>query len=262
MTYEEPGKAGGLGLMREEVEIDMGPEHLARLQSIIDPVIVSELPTMVWAPHGHDEALDALIELADVVLFDSDDSPDVVEAFDRARQLLHSAYVVDLAWLRTTPWRERLASCFDLPLRLASLREVEELEIRHRQSSVASALLLAGWMSSRLRWEHQRLELWDGRVVSGDGGVVISLETADQEAPGLAGVTVVCGDGRSLSLQRGDGGLDAHERWPGGAEQDWKILGASRGEGGILGEGVRQALLRDPIYVDALDTARDLCSPV
>ncbi len=26
----------------------------------------------------------------------------------------------------------------------------------------------------------------------------------------------------------------------------WRVLGASRGEGGILGEGVRQALLRDP----------------
>ena len=31
------------------------------------------------------------------------------------------------------------------------------------------------------------------------------------------------------------------------------MLGASRGEGGILGEGVRQALLRDPTYGPALD---------
>ena len=29
-------------------------------------------------------------------------------------------------------------------------------------------------------------------------------------------------------------------------------MGASRGEGGILGEGVRQALLRDPTYRPAL----------
>ena len=34
------------------------------------------------------------------------------------------------------------------------------------------------------------------------------------------------------------------------------MLGASRGEGGILGEGVRQALLRDPTYVPALSAAR------
>jgi hypothetical protein len=34
------------------------------------------------------------------------------------------------------------------------------------------------------------------------------------------------------------------------------IPGASRGEGGILGEGIRQALLRDPTYVPALDAAQ------
>jgi hypothetical protein len=33
------------------------------------------------------------------------------------------------------------------------------------------------------------------------------------------------------------------------------VLGASRGEGGILGEGIRQALLRDPAYRPALEAA-------
>jgi hypothetical protein len=36
------------------------------------------------------------------------------------------------------------------------------------------------------------------------------------------------------------------------------ILGASRGEGGILGEGIRQALLRDPTYAPALGAARSM----
>jgi hypothetical protein len=35
-------------------------------------------------------------------------------------------------------------------------------------------------------------------------------------------------------------------------------MGASRGEGGILGEGVRQALLRDPTYRPALGCAQVL----
>ena len=39
-------------------------------------------------------------------------------------------------------------------------------------------------------------------------------------------------------------------------EHTWLVLGASRGEGGILGEGVRQALLRDPTYGPALGVAR------
>ena len=80
-----------------------------------------------------------------------------------------------------------------------------------------------------------------------------------REAPGLGGVTVTCEQGTSLSLQRGLGGLDADERTLDGSRRQWKILGASRGEGGILGEGVRQALLRDPTYLPALNAARELC---
>ena len=34
------------------------------------------------------------------------------------------------------------------------------------------------------------------------------------------------------------------------------MLGASRGEAGILGEGIRQALLRDPAYKRALERAK------
>ena len=34
------------------------------------------------------------------------------------------------------------------------------------------------------------------------------------------------------------------------------LLGASRGEGGILGEGIRAALLRDPTYAPALRAAQ------
>ena len=263
VSFQEPDGSAP-GVMHETVEIDLGPHQLSALQTIVDPVLVGELPTVMWSPHGYDEAMDALMPLVDVVLIDSDDVDDPAEAFARAEKLRHHAYVVDLAWLRTTPWRERLAATFDLPERLSVLADVRELEVRHRASSMASALLLAGWLSSRLHWRRSRLELWDGRTTAagarnGDDGVRVALQTADQEAPGLAGVTVACGDGTSLSLQRGEGGLDAHEHTADGAEHAWKILGASRGEGGILGEGVRQALLRDPTYVPALEAAKELC---
>jgi glucose-6-phosphate dehydrogenase assembly protein OpcA len=262
VSYEEP-QGSALGVMHESVEIDLGPRHLRALQTICDPVLVSELPTVLWSPHGHPEAVEAVSSLVDVMLLDSDDIDDPVDAFARAERLRQHVYIVDLAWLRTTPWRERLAATFDLPERLEALRDIEELEIRHRETSMASALLLAGWLSSRLHWDRSHLRLWDGRLVSGaaedDGEVIVSLHTAEQEAPGLAGVTVVTGDGTSVSLQRGQGGLDAIERDADGEERTWKILGASRGEAGILGEGIRQALLRDSTYLPALKAARRLC---
>jgi glucose-6-phosphate dehydrogenase assembly protein OpcA len=241
MSYEEPVDGAVLGVMREQVEIDVGPAQLAHLDTIIDPVVVPELETMLWSPHGHDEAIEALREMVDVMLLDSDDLGDPPEAFERAAGFLRSAYVVDLAWLRTTPWRERLAASFDPPDRLAALRAVDGLAIRHRPGSNASALLLAGWLASRLGWRN--------------GEVPVELEPVEQDAPGLAGVTVRCEGGLSVALDRGRGGLQLREE-PAG--RSWQVLGASRGEAGILGEGVRQALLRDPTYGPALAAARRL----
>jgi hypothetical protein len=58
-----------------------------------------------------------------------------------------------------------------------------------------------------------------------------------------------------LSLDRGPGGLSATRATSDGRLSEWTVLGASRGEAGILGEGIRQALLRDPTYRPALAAA-------
>jgi hypothetical protein len=75
---------------------------------------------------------------------------------------------------------------------------------------------------------------------------------------GLAGVSLETASGRSLSLDRGPGGLRARSSQRRGGEREWTVLGASRGESGILGEGIRQALLRDPTYGPALEQAGQL----
>jgi hypothetical protein len=80
----------------------------------------------------------------------------------------------------------------------------------------------------------------------------------DQAVPGLAGVEIGTSSGMSIALDRGPGGLIARRRDRKGHEQTWTVLGASRGEGGILGEGIRQALLRDPAYRRALDCGEAL----
>ena len=260
MSYDEP-TGDGLGVILEQVEIDLGEMHLENLESVIDPIRAPEIPTMLWCPHGHAEAINSLLEIADVILLDSDDGPDPAIALARAAELLASVYVVDLAWLRTTPWRERLAASFDPPGRRELLLQICRLATRHQASSTASAALLAGWLASRLRWEptplsaHAHGEL-SGLAHAGDHDVAVQLDSSDQLVPGLTGVTVAVQEAWSLALDRGSGGLCAHRSSADGTETSWLVLGASRGEGGILGEGVRQALLRDPTYGPALSCAR------
>jgi glucose-6-phosphate dehydrogenase assembly protein OpcA len=264
ITYDEDA-AGEVHPVHENVDIDLGSDQLAGLDTIVDPILVDELPTLVWSPHGHDDAVEALRSIADVILLDSDDQESDV-GLGRAAELMQSAYVVDLAWLRTTPWRERLAASFDPPERLKALSELTDVTVRHRPTSSASAALLAGWFASRLDWRLDQFARSDGDGWSGTAArteegdqVEIALTPVDQEAPGLAGVTVAW-HGCSLSLDRGRGGLTARYQTTGGAERSWRVLGASRGEGGILGEGVRQALLRDPTYSPALAAARTICA--
>jgi hypothetical protein len=89
--------------------------------------------------------------------------------------------------------------------------------------------------------------------------VALRLEAAPElRVRGLEGLTLQTSCGRRLRLDRGPGGLRAHDRDAQGRERAWTIPGASRGETGILGEGIRQALLRDPTYVPALRAAQGL----
>jgi glucose-6-phosphate dehydrogenase assembly protein OpcA len=251
---------GHIAVARERVELEIGPRHLSKLDTIVDPLLVSDLATMVWAPHGHSEALDSLRRLAQIVLVDTHDEPDVAYSLGRAAELAGHAYVVDLAWLRSTPWRERVAAAFDPPALRGALSSVSSVTVRHRQDSLAAALLFVGWLSSRLGWKPDSLarrgDSLSGHARARRQEVQIQLELADQNAPGLAGVTIETASGEAISLDRAPGGLTAKRRARDGGEQTWTVLGASRGEGGILGEGVRQALLRDPTYGPALACAR------
>jgi len=254
---------GDLHLTRERVLLDLGEKHLARLDTIVDPLVVTDLPTLVWSPHGHAEAVDALLQMAQVVLVDSVNELDSASALRRARELAQEVYVVDLAWLRTTPWRERVAATFDPPRWREELLRIDAVTIRHRPDSSVAGLLFFGWLGSRLGWEPGTLTSVNGAARGSAQGrrddVALALEPDNgQSVPGLAGVELHTSSGMSISLDRGPGGLIARRRDRKGREQSWTVLGASRGEGGILGEGIRQALLRDPAYRRALDCGEAL----
>ena len=243
-------------LTHETVILDVGPGHLEHLASIVDPLVITDLTTVVWAPHGHWRAVEALRELSQCVLLDSVEDPDVAGALRRAQRLLVHRYVVDLAWLRSSPWRERIATLFNQPARRPLLGEIAEIHIRNVAESGAAALLLCGWLTSRLGWPQGELHRdGHGRAIGAMGEVAVTLESVKQDVPGLGGITIGFHDTSSLSLDRGPGGLTATLRERDGGERSWKLLGASRGEGGNLGEGIRQSLLRDSTYGEALAAA-------
>jgi glucose-6-phosphate dehydrogenase assembly protein OpcA len=253
-------RPGEFALLRETVIVDLGERHLEHVDTIVDPLVVTDLPTVVWSPHGHQDAVQALLPLAQVVLLDSVDEPEMQDAMRRALSLLHDVYVVDLAWLRSTPWRERVAATFDPPHLRPDLRTISAVTVRHHPESAVAGLLLVGWLASRLDWQLSRLVGRNGSLVGSAHArrqdVKLALEPAtDLQVRGLAGLTLETASGRHFELDRGPGGLQAYYRNARGQERRWVVLGASRGEAGILGEGIRQALVRDPTYAPALQAA-------
>jgi Glucose-6-phosphate dehydrogenase subunit len=316
VAAEGDPQPGELSLLRETVVVEIGDRHLDDLYTIADPLVVSDLPTLLWSPHGHHDVVQELLGLAQAVLIDSVDEPGFGEAIERARALSERAYVVDLAWLRSTPWRERVATTFDPPAMRRELSSIAALTLRHHPDSTIAAMLYVGWLASRLNWEVGALAAHDGALTgrahargpadpgveeplasgAGDGEghltgkardgeghltgkardgeghltgkardgegqeIALRLEAAPElQVRGLAGLELETAAGRRLRLDRGPGGLHAYRSdGPGTEGREWTILGASRGEAGILGEGIRQALLRDPTYAPALAAAAEL----
>jgi glucose-6-phosphate dehydrogenase assembly protein OpcA len=257
MSTEGDPQAGELALTRERVVLDIGPSHLKALDTIVAPLLVSDIATLVWSPHGHAEAVDALLGLAQVVLLDTVMEPDSSSAVVRARDLAEQAYVVDLAWLRSTPWRERVAFTFDPPQWRDELGRISSVTVRHQPQSAIAGLLFCGWLASRLGWEPGALLAVNGSLRGRARGrrqdVQVELvPDTSMSVPGLAGVEIGTAGGMRISLDRGPGGLTARRTDRKAREWSWTVLGASRGEAGILGEGIRQALLRDSAYGPAL----------
>jgi len=276
VSTEGDPRPGEYALMRELIIVHVGERHLPTLGTIVDPLLATDVATAVWSPHGHPEAVDALTSgnssgaaLAETVLLDSADEDEVIPTLDRICALSQHSEVVDLAWLRCTPWRERLATAYDPAGRRSELDTLSKVSIRHRHDSTVSGLLVLGWLCDRLGWRPETLtrhgDLLRGRARARRGEVELRLEPVDDmSVPGLAGIELRSDLGTLFALERGQGGLTARRREPvkrgskDSLERVWTVLGASRGEPGILGEGIRHALFRDPTYKPALAAARKM----
>jgi glucose-6-phosphate dehydrogenase assembly protein OpcA len=261
LIHDQPDALGGNTVFRERIEIECGTEDLSHLDTIIYPVLATEVGTIVWSPHGHPEAVDALRGLATTVLVDSHDTPEWHDAIARLAELSEYAEVSDLAWLRSNPWRERVAAAFDPVVWRPELDAINRVEVRMHPGSTLAALLWLGWLSSRLEWIPHVMELNNddhksGHATGAAGQVeIVFVNDKTMPVPGLSGLTIETTNGLSLSLDRGVGGLRATRVLPNGGESDWTILGASRGEDGILAHGVTNALIPDPLFRPALEAA-------
>ncbi|HEX5042173.1 MAG TPA: glucose-6-phosphate dehydrogenase assembly protein OpcA [Candidatus Polarisedimenticolaceae bacterium] len=152
---------GGHPVCSEQIVLETTGEARALLPEALRRVLVSDMPVFVWwrAPLTDQPLLRPIVDTADRLIVNSGDASLGNDVLPILVSMTHSrtwhGNVGDLAWERTEPWREIVASMFDEPRAGAELSRLRSVEIACRGAGEACGtpgLYLAGWLVSRLGW--------------------------------------------------------------------------------------------------------------
>ena len=183
--------AGRVGVCHDRVTLTADDSRLEHAASLLAPLLLSDLPTVLWLPEPDSPVPDPrLLDRAQQILVDSTAGDGA--ALRRLGELAASARVHDLAWGRLEFWRAATAAAFEPVERRALLPRVAGLDVCYVGDALSAGLLLAGWVAARAGWRPGTLEHDDGRAgakaVRPDGGKVALLLVRDPETRGCGGV--------------------------------------------------------------------------
>jgi glucose-6-phosphate dehydrogenase assembly protein OpcA len=142
-SFEMPGSSREA--CSEVIELRLGGKRARVPASIVQPLLISDLPTFCrWRglpPWGAPE-LEDLVGVCDRLVVDSSEWRGLPQAYSRLEQLFDRIAVSDIAFGRVLGWRARLAALWP------GVKGVKTLSVTGPK---ADALLLAGWLRSRLK---------------------------------------------------------------------------------------------------------------
>ena len=273
--------ATGKQICGEQVTIEAGGTLVETAATAVAPLLVPDVPVFLWwkdVPHYEDKLFDRLAQMADRVVIDSAvfDHPhaDLLRLAQMIGQRSPRMRVSDINWGRLNSWRTLLASFWDVPDYRPMLGAIDRLTISYRPPAAApgeiaaSALLLAGWLASRLDFEVDGASMRAGdgtecRVRKGARSVALAL-LPDKSGDGAAGsISSVAGSTEggamtfAVTLRDGGTRLTTEAR-----------IGTLRTVGRVIGHPLRSDadrlcgelafLSRDAVYEEALARAAQL----
>jgi glucose-6-phosphate dehydrogenase assembly protein OpcA len=183
----------------EQVTMRAGGRFVVELPSAAEPLLVPDLPIFLWwrdRPRLNDPVFRRLSRTADRVVFDSADFLEPhrdLLALDELLQRERAEHTgtSDLNWARLTSWRSLLAGFYDVREYRVALEGINRVRIQYVAPEAApgeiapKALILAGWLASRLGWRVSAKQSHDGRRVhlESDGREIV-VEFEAVERPG------------------------------------------------------------------------------
>jgi len=156
----------------EQVTITAAGSGIDDLPSTLSPLLLSDLPVYLWwraVPRIEDKALfRKLADISDRVIIDSSLFNDPHRDIASMATVLHDTprwtAISDLNWARLTAWRALLAAFYDVKEYRPLLGQLDQVVIEYAPSAIdpsaisPRALLLGGWLASRLGWQVQKRE--------------------------------------------------------------------------------------------------------
>jgi glucose-6-phosphate dehydrogenase assembly protein OpcA len=152
----------------EQITIEARGSAVGRVAGTLLPLLVPDVPVMLWWPHGEpadDPRFLKFTDMVDRVIIDSATFAAPEAGLARMAALLEhdgrqggaGTAISDLSWSRLTPWRELIAQFFDAPALVAHLAEITRVTVDYEARAGAvtdrsQALLLVGWLAARLGW--------------------------------------------------------------------------------------------------------------
>jgi len=206
----------------EQVTITAGGAQADEVPSAVAPLLLSDLPVYLWwhaVPRLADKALfRRLVDLSDRVVIDSanfkDQETDLASMAAVLNDTPRWTALSDLNWARLTAWRALLAGFYDISDYRPHLNQLTRVTIRYAPPAEdlaiipTRALLLAGWLASRLGWT---INSKNAKRISGSTSLELSADgrsfelefehTRREIEPGhLALVTIETGGEQPISF--------------------------------------------------------------
>jgi glucose-6-phosphate dehydrogenase assembly protein OpcA len=206
---EEPGLharvrliEGGAGrAWSEDVTLTVRGPAARHLDSLVEPLTLPDLPLAVWYVGTCPSPDDALCDTAEVVIVDSKEVGEKGR-LDDLIPVMRKRTLIDLTWVRLTPWRLLLAGLFEGRVYRPYVNQVSWAGVRGKPGVRD---LLGGWLGSRLDLRDVHLE--DARHASMRlvaGGGEFTVERRDDERLVRAAATIKGGPGHEELLSLPD----------------------------------------------------------
>jgi glucose-6-phosphate dehydrogenase assembly protein OpcA len=155
----DASEAGGRRVCCEQVKFRARGRFALELPSAATPLLISDLPVFLYwrdALGTDDEVFQSLSRAADRVIVDSTEFQTPLAEMAALVQLLsrkrsYDVALSDLNWSRLTSWRALLASFYDVQDYRPALERINRVIIEY-VAPAPQALMMAGWLASRLGW--------------------------------------------------------------------------------------------------------------